>query len=108
MVLGARGAVLATANICIEHWVECLRRAASGDCAGATELQKALYPMIDAVFSEPNPGPLKKALEILGHPVGPARMPLVAPSAETEARLRRVLADLPALGRPEERRARTA
>jgi 4-hydroxy-tetrahydrodipicolinate synthase len=96
-VLGARGAILATANLAVEPLVECLRRVVSGDVAGATALQKALYPLLDAVFSEPNPGPLKKAMEIIGHPVGSVRLPLVAPSAETEATLRRVLKEMPGL-----------
>jgi 4-hydroxy-tetrahydrodipicolinate synthase len=105
-VLGAGGAVLATANVSVEHWVECFRRVRSGDVAGATEIQKALYPMIDAIFAEPNPGPLKKAMEIMGHPVGSVRLPLREPSAETEAKLRSVLNELPGLGSPE-RLART-
>ena len=101
LILGAGGAVLATANIIVEHWVECLRRVRSGDAAGATKLQKALYPMLDAIFAEPNPGPLKKAMEIMGHRVGTVRLPLCPPSAETEQRLQSALAALPGLGSPE-------
>jgi 4-hydroxy-tetrahydrodipicolinate synthase len=107
MVLGARGAVLATANLCPELWVECFNLAVSGDVASAAALQKDLYPMIDAVFAEPNPGPLKKAMEIMGHPVGSVRLPLVPVSADTEANLKTVLRTLPS-GAIAERRVQSA
>ncbi|MEJ8574368.1 4-hydroxy-tetrahydrodipicolinate synthase [Microbaculum marinum] len=95
MVLGAPGAILATANVYPEHWVECFNRASSGDFAGAAVLQKDLYPMIEAFFCEPNPGPLKKAMAIAGHDVGPVRLPLVDVTPETDARLRSVMRDVP-------------
>jgi 4-hydroxy-tetrahydrodipicolinate synthase len=107
IVLGARGAVLATANLCPELWVECFNRAASGDVAAAAALQKDLYPMIDAVFAEPNPGPLKKAMEIMGHRVGSVRLPLVQASAETERNLKKVLGSLPS-GAMAQRRVQSA
>ncbi len=97
MALGAPGAVLATANLYPEIWVECFRLAASGDFAAAARLQKALYPMIEAVFSEPNPTALKKAMAMIGQDAGPVRLPLREPSAETVKRLERVLAAVPAI-----------
>jgi 4-hydroxy-tetrahydrodipicolinate synthase len=96
-LLGARGAILATANVYPEPWVDCLNRIVSGDFASAASLQKALYPMINALFSEPNPGPLKKALEIIGQNAGSVRLPLVEASPDTEAKLRQVLRSVPDL-----------
>ncbi len=95
MVLGAPAAILATANLYPEFWVDCFNRAASGDIAGAAALQKAVYPMIDALFSEPNPGPLKKAMAMAGHDAGSVRLPLVEVSAETQAALKRAMQNMP-------------
>lgn len=104
MALGAPGAILATANLCPEAWVECFRLASEGDFVKASALQKALYPMIDTIFSEPNPTALKRAMTLYGIGAGPVRLPLTGASPETEKRLRHVLLNLPTVG-PELRRA---
>lgn len=96
MALGARGGVLATANAFPRPWVEIMALAGAGRLREALERQRPLDAMAEAVFAETNPGPLKRLLELLGHPVGPVRLPLLPPAAATEARLREVLAGLPA------------
>lgn len=95
MVLGAPGTILATGNLCPELWVECFRAGQSGDFARVGEMQKALYPMIQAAFAEPNPTALKRGMELSGHGVGPVRLPLLPAKAETEAGLKAALAQLP-------------
>jgi 4-hydroxy-tetrahydrodipicolinate synthase len=54
-----------------------------------------LSALLNALFSEVNPGPVKKAFELLGRSLGPVRLPLVAPSATTIEQLRAALAALP-------------
>lgn len=88
--LGARGAVLATANLFPRYWSH-LFELAETDAAAAIHHQLAFQPVLDAVFAESNPGPLKRAMEMIGHPVGAARLPLVPPSMETEQKLRDAL-----------------
>lgn len=97
MALGAAGSILATANLCPEAWVKCFRLAQSGDLAGAIALQKKLYPMIDAVFSEPNPTALKHAMKMIGRNAGPVRLPLTGVSPATEQWLEQVIASHPEL-----------
>lgn len=89
--LGARGAVLATANLFPRYWAHLFKLAAS-DHAAAIRHQLAFQPVLDAVFAEANPGPLKEAMGIIGQPVGQARLPLVAPSYRTEQLLNDALA----------------
>lgn len=89
--LGACGAVLATANLFPRYWSHLFELAAS-DPAAAIRHQLAFQPVLDAVFAESNPGPLKRAMEMIGHPVGAARLPLVPPSAATEKMLKDALA----------------
>lgn len=97
MALGATGSILATANLCPEAWVKCFRLAQSGDLAAATALQKKLYPMIEAVFSEPNPTALKHAMKMIGRDAGPVRVPLTGVSPSTEAWLEQLIASHPEL-----------
>jgi len=89
--LGACGAVLATANLFPRYWAH-LFELASKDGGAAIKHQLAFQPVLDAVFAEANPGPLKRAMEMIGHPVGAARLPLVPPSSATEDRLHNALA----------------
>lgn len=93
-MMGSRGAVLATANLFPRFWAEVFATAERGDLAEAFAMQMQAQEMLDAVFAEANPGPLKHALGMIGHPVGAARSPLASPSAETVARLERALAPL--------------
>lgn len=90
---GACGAVLATANLFPRYWSH-LFELAKRDPAAAIQHQLAFQPVLDAVFAESNPGPLKRALDMIGYPVGPARLPLVPPSTETEQKLRDALEPL--------------
>lgn len=97
MILGAAGAIVATANLCPKAWARCFAHGQSGDFAAAATLQKRLYPMIDAVFSEPNPTALKRAMELAGCGVGPVRLPLCAVLPDTEHRLAAMVKTLPGL-----------
>lgn len=95
MVLGATGTILATANLCPEAWVKCFRHGQAGEFAKAADLQKRLYPIIDAVFSEPNPTALKHAMNLIGRDAGPVRLPLANISPATEELLAHVIDSTP-------------
>jgi 4-hydroxy-tetrahydrodipicolinate synthase len=66
----------------------------AGDGTRADELDRRLAPVVDALFIESNPIPLKAALDDVGLRAGPPRLPLVPASEETRARLREVLASV--------------
>ena len=57
----------------------------------ALALHHALLPLMDALFLESNPIPLKAALELLGICGDTLRLPLTAASAATRARLAELL-----------------
>ena len=44
-----------------------------GDLQTALELQREALPLVDALFSEVNPIPVKKAMNLMGMNVGPLR-----------------------------------
>jgi 4-hydroxy-tetrahydrodipicolinate synthase len=54
-----------------------------GDSDGAAAIHHDLLPLIDALFVTSNPIPVKAALEMVGLPAGPTRLPLV-PATDAE------------------------
>jgi 4-hydroxy-tetrahydrodipicolinate synthase len=96
VAMGARGGVLATANMIPKAWQEIFALAAAGDLRAALARQRLITPLLDAVFSETNPGPLKEAMAMVGLPVGHVLRPLQRPRPETMDRLRAAVAALQA------------
>ena len=48
----------------------------NGDVKEAARLQLSLLPLINALFSDVNPIPVKEALNMMGKNAGPLRLPL--------------------------------
>jgi len=65
----------------------------SGDIPAARKIHEELTPLFNALFITSNPIPVKTALEMVGHPVGPPRLPLVPATAEERERIRKALVD---------------
>jgi 4-hydroxy-tetrahydrodipicolinate synthase len=87
VAMGARGGVLATANVFPKIWQEIFALASAGNLKGALARQQALLPLLDAAFAETNPGPLKEAMAMVGLPVGHVLRPLQRPRPETMEKL---------------------
>ncbi|OBZ95888.1 dihydrodipicolinate synthase (DapA) [Pararhizobium polonicum] len=87
VALGAKGGVLASATIYPKIWLEIFALARDGELNKALELQASVDPVIDSIFLETNPGPLKTYMALAGMPVGGVRLPLQGPNAVTLARL---------------------
>lgn len=87
MALGARGGVLASATIYPRIWIEIMRLARDGKLAEALALQEKINPVVEAIFTETNPGPLKTFMRLAGMKVGDVRLPLMPPSSQTLAGL---------------------
>ncbi len=63
----------------------------NGDVTRSRELQFKLNPLIDALFLEVNPIPVKMALNMIGINVGLPRMPLTEMSADKAVLLKKEL-----------------
>jgi 4-hydroxy-tetrahydrodipicolinate synthase len=70
------------------------RLALQGDFPGAREIHRRYHPLMEVNFVESNPIPVKAALAGMGLLEPVWRLPLVAPKAENQARIRAVLASL--------------
>jgi len=77
MSIGGIGVISVAANIMPKEISAMCRLFLDGDIRGAAELQIKLMGIIDALFCDVNPIPVKAALRLMGKAVGPCRMPLV-------------------------------
>jgi 4-hydroxy-tetrahydrodipicolinate synthase len=85
---GGVGCITVTANVAPGLSARFQEACLAGDYAAALELQDRLMPLHTAMFREPNPGPAKYGLSLLGRCTDEVRLPLVALSDETKAEVR--------------------
>ena len=94
-LLGGVGVISVAANIVPDKMHRLTQLCLANDFTAAGALQLELKPLIDALFCEVNPIPVKTALNLMGYPVGDLRLPLCPP---TEANLERIRAVLTRYG----------
>lgn len=94
IAVGASGLVSVAANLLPAEMKALVDAALGGRAAEARARHAALLPLMDALFAETNPVPLKAALAIQGLCSDAVRLPLVAANEATRARLRSALAGL--------------
>jgi 4-hydroxy-tetrahydrodipicolinate synthase len=92
--LGGRGVISVVSNEIPEQMARLTHLATSGNFAGARELYRRFLPLMEINFVESNPGPVKAAMAEMDLLEPVWRLPLVAPRAENQARIRGVLASL--------------
>lgn len=90
--LGAVGGVLASASLYPEYWIKVFDLARQGQLKRALDLQFRIDPVLSAIYSETNPGPLKRMMGMAGVDMGGVRLPLSDPGEATLARLTEALA----------------
>lgn len=79
--MGGLGVISVFANICPRECHEMMALALNGDFKKSFEMQKYYIELMDMLFSDVNPIPVKAAMNLLGFQCGPCRMPL-APMTE--------------------------
>lgn len=91
--LGGKGVISVLSNIAPEQTHEICSRFFEGDTAGSCALQLKALPLVDALFCEVNPIPVKKAAELMGLCGGTLRMPLTEMEPEHAAKLEKAMKD---------------
>jgi 4-hydroxy-tetrahydrodipicolinate synthase len=91
--LGAKGVISVAANIVPAMMSKMVHSYLNGDTSGSRRIQLDLVPLVNALFSDVNPIPVKEALNILGWDVGDCRLPLCEMSKEGHANLEAVLSN---------------
>lgn len=87
MALGGKGVISVLSNVLPRGTVELCDRFLRGDIAGAAELQCRYHRLIDALFSEVNPIPVKAAMAAMGYCKDYLRLPLTPMEDATRANL---------------------
>jgi 4-hydroxy-tetrahydrodipicolinate synthase len=94
LCLGGTGAISAAAHIRPDWYVRIAQLVKAGDLDQARALFYRLLPLIELLFEEPNPGPLKAALSMMGEMRNEVRTPMQPASAALTERLTPLLKQL--------------
>jgi 4-hydroxy-tetrahydrodipicolinate synthase len=97
MAVGAVGVVSVVSHLAGDSVRALVDAAAGGRMDEARSLHHSLLPLCDACFLEPNPQPVKGALNALWEPVGAPRLPLVPASDATISAVKEALGSLQGL-----------
>ena len=76
LAMGGAGVISVLSNVMPAETAEICRRFRSGDIEGSVEMQCRLLPLINALFSEVNPIPVKAAMAAMGYCENYLRLPL--------------------------------
>lgn len=86
LALGGLGVISVFSNVCPAVCHEICARFFAGDAAGSRQLQLEYLSLINALFCDVNPIPVKEALNLMGFAAGECRLPL-APLSEANLSL---------------------
>ena len=87
--LGGKGVISVLSNVAPEYTHEMVAEYLAGNVKKSCEMQLAAIPLIDQLFCEVNPIPVKAAMNLMGLQVGPLRMPLTEMEAAHRMNLER-------------------
>lgn len=87
MSLGSQGVISVLSNVVPVETQAMTSAMLAGDLDTATALQQQLQPLIDLLFCEVNPIPVKAAMKYLGYDCGECRLPLTELSPENQKKL---------------------
>ncbi len=92
--VGGDGVISVAANVCPREIHNMCQAFFDGDVEKAKDLQIRLFPLIESLFVEVNPIPVKEALNQMGMPGGTYRLPLWEPTQATKDLINKNLKDL--------------
>jgi len=91
MVLGGYGTIGVATHLVGKQIKQMMDNILSNNVAEAATTHRHLVPLVNSLFIQPNPAPLKYALNHLGFRVGKPRLPLTEPDEKSAATIREVL-----------------
>lgn len=87
--LGGKGVISVLSNVAPRQVHDMCELYFKGEVEKSSRMQLDAIPLIEALFSEVNPIPVKEAMNMMGKGVGPFRKPLVEMEPQNRERLRR-------------------
>ncbi|MEG2372498.1 MAG: 4-hydroxy-tetrahydrodipicolinate synthase [Hydrogenoanaerobacterium sp.] len=94
LALGGKGVISVLANVMPQQTHDICKLFFDGKAAESTALQLKLLPLINALFSDVNPMPVKEAMNLCGWNAGKCRLPLIECSEGSCAMLKKELSAL--------------
>lgn len=91
MSLGGLGVISVLSNVAPKQTHDICQMYLDGDVEGAAKAQLEAIDLVDALFCEVNPIPVKTALNLMGKEVGPLRMPLSPMEEKNKERLAKAM-----------------
>lgn len=76
LALGAKGVISVLSNVCPEQVSELCSEFFKGNAKRSEQIQKQYEELVEALFSDINPIPVKAAMEMMGWGTGGCRLPL--------------------------------
>ena len=91
--LGGLGVISVLSNVAPKETHDIVEKYLNGDVKGSMELQLKAIPLIDQLFCEVNPIPVKAGMNLMGFEVGPLRMPLTEMEDANKEKLKAAMKD---------------
>jgi len=91
MALGGYGTIGVVTHLAGKQYKEMMDCILAGKLKEAATIHRHLVPLVNSLFIEPNPAPLKYAMNHLGFQVGKPRLPLVEVSEKSAATIKETL-----------------
>ncbi len=91
--LGGKGVISVLSNVAPKYTHDMVMSFLNGDVAKAAEMQVKAIPLVNALFSEVNPIPVKAALNMMGMNAGGYRSPLCEMEDCNKANLEKAMKD---------------
>lgn len=91
MSLGGKGVISVVANVAPQQTHDICQAFLDGDIKKSCELQLKAIPLMQALFCEVNPIPVKAAMNLMGMGVGPLRLPLTEMEPQNQEHLAKVM-----------------
>ncbi|MCX5838573.1 MAG: 4-hydroxy-tetrahydrodipicolinate synthase [Deltaproteobacteria bacterium] len=98
LALGGKGVISTVSNVVPGDMAGMVDAFAAGDLEKARQLHFRMSPLIDAIFIETNPTPVKAALAMMGKIAYELRLPLCKMAEKNEAVLKKVMQDYGLIG----------
>lgn len=91
--LGGKGVISVLSNVAPKETHDICELFFNGETKASAELQLKAIPLVEQLFCEVNPIPVKKAMKLMGYDCGPLRMPLTELTPEHEKSLAKAMKD---------------
>lgn len=91
--LGGKGVISVLSNVAPRQTHDICESFFAGDVKKSMELQLKAIPLINELFREVNPIPVKAAMNLMGKEVGPMRLPLTEMEPQNQEKLAKAMKD---------------